>query len=104
MRDSSEIGNHGSLFSVMYEFPGVQVNRRGLAGEFVVTMLGTGGGRCLANVVVDGQRSDYDELNSLRPADIAAIEVYPHRMSVPMQFVRGDDCGVIVVWTKWAFG
>ena len=72
-------------------------------GEFVVTMPGTGGARCLANVVIDGQKSDYQELNFLRPADIAVLEVYPRRMSLPMQFVRNDDCGAIVVWTKWAF-
>jgi len=102
MRDSTQIATHGSMFSVLFEFPNVQVNRRGAAGEFVVTMPGTGAARCLANVVIDGQRSDYQELNFLRPADIAVLEVYPRRMSLPMQFVRFDDCGAIVVWTKWA--
>lgn len=102
-RDSTEIATHGSLFSVLFEFPNVQVNRRGAAGEFVVTMPGTGGTRCLANVVIDGQKSDYQELNFLRPADIAVLEVYPRRMSLPMEFIRNDDCGAIIVWTKWAF-
>lgn len=103
IRDSTQIATHGTMVSVLFEFPNVQVNRRGAAGEFVVTMPGTGAARCLANVVIDGQKSDYQELNFLRPTDIAVLEVYPRRMSLPMQFVRFDDCGAIVVWTKWAF-
>jgi Carboxypeptidase regulatory-like domain len=104
IRDSTEIANHGSLFSVMYEFPSVQVERKNAAGDFVVTMPGTGAARCLANVIIDGQMADFDQLNFLRPADIALLEVYPHRMSMPVQFVRSNDCGVIVVWTKWHLG
>jgi carboxypeptidase family protein len=104
MRDSSEIANHGTLSSVLFEFPGVQVNRRSVAGDFVVTLPGTGSNRCVANVIIDGQKSDFDQLNFLRPADIAVLEVYPRRMSLPMQFMRFDDCGAIIVWTKWALG
>ena len=102
IRDSTEVANHGTMFSVFFEFPSVQVNRRGAAGEFVVTMPGTGANRCLANVVIDGMKSDYADLNFIRPTDIAVLEVYPRRMSLPMQFVRDNDCGAIVVWTKWA--
>jgi hypothetical protein len=101
VRDSTEIANHGSMFSVLFEFPSVRVDRRNAAGDFTVTMPGTGAARCLANVLVDGQKSDFDQLSFLRPSDIAAIEVYPRRMQLPMQFMRFDDCGAIVVWTKW---
>jgi len=101
IRDSTEIANHGTLFSVLFDVPSVQAVRRGSSGEFVVTMPGTGAARCLANVIIDGQKSDYNELNYLRPPDIAVLEVYPRRMSLPMEFVQNDDCGVIVVWTKW---
>lgn len=104
MRDSTEIANHGTLSSVLFEFPSVRVERKNVFGDFVVTLPGTGASRCLANVLIDGQKSDFEELNYLRPADIAAIEVYPHRMSLPMQFMRFDDCGAIIVWTKWALG
>jgi hypothetical protein len=104
VKDSTEIANHGSLFSVLFEFPNVRVDRKNVAGDFVVTMPGTGASRCLANVIIDGQKSDFDQLNYLRPGDIAAVEVYPRRMQLPMQFMRFDDCGAIVVWTKWAFG
>ena len=104
VRDSSEIANHGSLSSVLFEFPSVRVDRKNVAGDFIVTLPGTGSARCVANVIIDGQKSDFDQLNFLRPADIAAMEVYPRRMSLPMQFMRFDDCGAIIVWTKWAFG
>ena len=102
-RDSTDLVGHGSLFSVFHAFPSMRVERTGRGTDFMIT-LASAGRRCLANVVVDGRRSDFDELNFLRPADIAALEVYPRRMSLPMRFLRNDDCGAIVVWTKWNFG
>jgi hypothetical protein len=103
-RDSTDVRNHGSLFSVFFEFPNVRTERAGRGTDFYVTLPGTGAARCLANVVIDGRRTDFDELNFLRPADVAAVEVYPRRMSLPMQWIRENDCGAIVVWTKWSLG
>jgi hypothetical protein len=100
-RDSSQVANHGSLFSVFFEFPSVTVQRTGRGSDFAIILPGTSNRKCLANVVIDGRRSDFDELNFMRPADVAAIEVYPRRMRLPMQFVRNDDCGAVIVWTKW---
>jgi hypothetical protein len=96
------VAKHGSLFSVFFEFPSVRVQRTGTGSDFRIILPGTSNRQCLANVVVDGRRSDFDELNFLRPADIAAIEVFPRRMNLPMQFVRNDDCGAVIVWTKWS--
>jgi len=104
VKDSTQIADHGNMFSVMFEFPSVRVERKSVYGDFVVTMAGTGAARCLANVIINGQKADFEQLNFLRPADIAVLEVYPRRMSLPMQFIRFDDCGAIVVWTKWALG
>jgi hypothetical protein len=105
VRDSTDIRNIGCMFSMFFEFPNSVVQRTGAGSAFVITLPGTGAARCVANVVVDGRRSDYDELLFLRPVDIAAVEFYPRRMSLPMAFVRPDnDCGAVVVWTKWAFG
>ena len=103
LRDSSQIGNRGTLAAVLFDVPSVQVSQ-GTGGAFSVTMPGTGAMRCLANVVIDGVRSQMDDLKFLRPTDIAVIEVYPRRMSLPVQFVRNDDCGAIIVWTKWGIG
>jgi hypothetical protein len=101
-RDSAEIASHGSLFSVFHEFPSIQVVRTGRGTDFVISLPGTSSRRCLANVIIDGQKSDHDALNFLRPSDVAFMEVYPRRMGLPMQFMRNDDCGAVVVWTKWA--
>lgn len=65
---------------------------------------GNGNRRCVANVIIDGIKADFQQVNFLRPSDIAAIEVYPHRFSVPDRFVQNNECGVVVVWTKWALG
>ena len=101
-RDSTAIANHGSLFSVFFEFPSVKVERTRIGSDFAVILPGTSNRQCLANVVIDGRNSDFMELNFLRPADVAVLEVYPRRMGLPMQFMRGNDCGAVVVWTKWA--
>jgi hypothetical protein len=101
-RDSTEVANHGSLFSVFFEFPNVDVRRAGATSNFVVILPGTSNRKCAANVVIDGRRGDFEELSFLRPSDIAAVEVFPRRMNLPMQFVRDNDCGAVIVWTKWA--
>ena len=103
VRDSTAVGAHGTLFSALYSFPSVEPKRTGSGTNFVILLPGMMGGKCLANLIIDGRRSDYDDLQFLRPADVAALEVYPRRMSAPMQFIRNDDCGVVVIWTKWAF-
>jgi hypothetical protein len=101
VRDSTEIGKHGTLFSVFSVIPSVRPERQSTT-EFYIS-LPTNTGRCLANLVIDGRRASYDELNFLRPADIAAVEVYPRRMTAPMEYLRDDSCGAVAVWTKRAF-
>ena len=81
---------------------GSKVVPAGRGNDFVINLAAVGMGRCLANVIIDGRKSDFAELNFLRPADVAAVEMYPRHMSLPMQFVRNDDCGAVVIWTKWA--
>jgi hypothetical protein len=103
VRDSSQIGDRGTMTAVLFDIPSVQVNQR-TGGAITVTLPGTGAARCLANVVIDGVRSDMDDLKFLRPSDIAVMEAYPRRMSLPMEFIRDNDCGAIIVWTKWGIG
>jgi hypothetical protein len=102
LRDSIEIGNRGTLSAVFSEFAGTRVESRGGSTPFLVTLPSARGGRCAANVVIDGSPADFDQLQFYRPGDLAAIEVYPHRFSVPSRFLRGNsECGAIIVWTKW---
>ena len=103
VRDSTEIAAHGTLASVFYTFPSVEVRRTGMGHDFILT-LPLGAGRCPANLLIDGRQATHDELQFYRPSDIAAVEVYPRRLSAPGQFVRDNPCGVVVLWTKWAFG
>jgi hypothetical protein len=102
-RDSTDIVTRGSMSAVFFDIPGVRVEFL-TASQFALSLPSGRGGRCLANVVIDGIRSDFEHLNFYRPPEIAAIEVYPQRFSVPERFVTSSDCGAVIVWTKWAFG
>jgi len=107
VRDSTEIMSHGTLSSAFAEFPGVQMERgQNGAGSFSLSMKASGPGRCVPNLWIDGrQERDFEFLGTLRPSEIAAVEVYPHAFSVPMRFIgRRSGCGAVVVWTKWSFG
>lgn len=107
IRDSTTIATRGTMSSVFFEFPGVQVER-GASGttSFGLSMKATGPGRCAPNLWIDGREErDFDLLNALHTDEIAALEVYPHAFSVPMRFMgRSSSCGAVVVWTKWVFG
>ena len=99
--DSTELAQRGRLSSAFEGFPSVEV--RSTRGQFTVTFPGPNGNRCVPVVFIDGRKTDLDELNMLRIGEIAAVEVYPHRMSAPAEFLSKDRCGSVVVWTRWAF-
>jgi hypothetical protein len=113
--DSTIIANRGTIASVFEGFPSVQVSRRS-PFAFIVLLPGRAGGKCVANLWIDGfQRhgfrddpaSLFEQLDILRPNDIAAIEIYPRSLGAPGEFTSlgsGEDCGSVVVWTKRAFG
>jgi hypothetical protein len=63
----------------------------------------TGLGVCQAWLYVDGVVSpNLDELSSLAPEDVAAVEVYPHVVEAPQHLLaQPDACGVIMVWTRY---
>jgi hypothetical protein len=54
---------------------------------------------------LDGiQQIDHEILGLMHPDDIAAVEVYPQRMTIPTELMRTDArCGLVAVWTKRAF-
>jgi hypothetical protein len=101
VRDSSQIANRPTLLGLMFEFPNVQAVQRRPSDPLMVTMAASGGGRCLAHIFIDGQRSDFERLSFIQPADIAVLEVYPRGATSPLQFGGGTGCGSVVVWTKW---
>ena len=60
-------------------------------------MLGRIGGReCVANVWIDGFRGDMEQLRSVRPSEVVAVEWYPRGNFVPLRYQPPtfEHCGV----------
>jgi hypothetical protein len=99
-----------SLISdVLRLVPGMRFERSGNDGaETMILMRATFGleDKCTPEIFIDnrflGYMSGEDLDMSVRPNDVAGIEVYPSSMA-PAEFNRGmasSHCGVIVIWTK----
>jgi hypothetical protein len=57
--------------------------------------------RCVPNMYVDGLLQRMNDFNFLSAGQVAAIEVYPRRLGVPVEFMNmHNDCGSIVIWTR----
>jgi hypothetical protein len=100
--DSTDLAQRASLSSAFEGLPSLEVRSR--SGQLSLTLPGSGGGRCVPVVFIDGRKADLDQLNMLRIGELAAVELYPRRMSAPAAFLTNDLCGSIVVWTRWVFG
>lgn len=106
--DSTAMASRGTMAAAFYGVPGVTVERAqgtSNARRFRLYLPSTGTGPCLATLYFDGVfQQDQAVLEELFPADIAAIEVYQQRLTVPTEFMNRDvKCGVVAVWTKRAF-
>jgi hypothetical protein len=108
-RDSSEFGKLETMAGAFDAMNGVTVTR-GPGSRFNLA-LGHGNQGCRANIFVDRMLMDGFDLSLLRPAEIAAIEVYLPNFT-PVEFMQprarrivgeGPGCGAVVVWTKRAF-
>jgi hypothetical protein len=65
--------------------------------------LGSSGARtCVMSLFLDGMRLPADELDLIRPDELAGVEVYKHSSDVPMefQFGIGRGCGAVVMWRR----
>ncbi|MDQ8159663.1 MAG: carboxypeptidase-like regulatory domain-containing protein [Gemmatimonadota bacterium] len=104
--DSTTIGSRATLSAVFAGFAGVTVQAASANGRrFNIYLPSTGSGPCLAMLQVDGiQQIDHEILGLMHPDDIAAVEVYPQRTTIPTDLMRTDArCGLVAVWTKRAF-
>jgi hypothetical protein len=100
------IAKRATVSAALQSVPGLTVeNMTNNGRRFNLYLPSTGTGPCLANLVLDGvQQSDTEVFNTLSPSDLAAIEVYQQRTTVPTEFQRAQQtCGTVVVWTKRAF-
>jgi hypothetical protein len=98
-----EVKRHPSIRTLFQAIPSATVTGRS-EREFSVLLPAFGSlrrGNCVANVYVDGVRSDFEEVGSLSIDDVAAVEVYIRAAEVPPQFVNvSNSCGVILLWLK----
>ena len=103
--DSLQFKNRADTRSIFQGAPGLQIdadNSRSLS-EFKIYMPYTMG-HCLANIYLDGFRSDAQMLSGLPKQQIAAVEVYMRPGEVPGKYLPFDSiCGTVLVWTKQAF-
>lgn len=92
------------LRRAFYMMPGFQVVP-GRFGSSFTLLSGRGvdltGSPCQPAVVVDGRRSDIQELASILPQNVEAIEAYPGAAGAPPEYTFGQSvCGLVLVWTK----
>jgi len=105
--DSAQIARSTSMIGLFSEVPGVYVSggRDAEATLFFKNpnSLG-GGGQYLANIFIDGIKSDTAMLHLVRKDDLAAVEVYQRAAFVPARYLPSlTTCGSLLVWTKRAF-
>jgi Carboxypeptidase regulatory-like domain len=100
-RTEEELAGAGTVRAVLGSLPTVRFGRGPAVTDFVV-LLPSPVGHCVATLYIDGFRSDYEQLASYHPRDLAGVEVHPRAITAPTQFqpVSGD-CGVVLVWTKY---
>ncbi len=90
------------LSSLVQEMQGVYVDNR--RGGGTVRMRAPGGGQgmsyCTPSLYIDGVRQLDADFNAFGSDRIAAIEVYPREAGRPSEFMDGNACGSIIVWTR----
>lgn len=106
MFDSAYVGQQSSMANVFQSVPNVKVKRVGLT-DFTLLVPDRHNGSCVPDLLVDGVAiNDFGQLAAIAPSRVVAVEIYPSAMQIPPQFQRGGiryECGMVVVWTKWAF-
>jgi len=100
IEDSTFIDKVGTLGSVMRSFPAIIPGGQGLEPPIYFRKAVGPGGMCEANYFVDRFRVDKDAFYLVRPTEVAWIETYPRRLTVPPEFMGGRECGVVALFTK----
>ena len=110
-RDSTQLDKYLSLDGAFATMASVRTERIfGNAGLSVVI----GGSRargihqtagCVALIFIDGMRTDFNQLNAMRPQDLAAVEVYrlnemPMDLATRFGFNPFNRPCAVVAWTK----
>ncbi|MEO7083540.1 MAG: carboxypeptidase-like regulatory domain-containing protein [Gemmatimonadaceae bacterium] len=102
--DSIQIAQFPKLYDALKMAP--STNAQYLGGVLHITMPRIRGGTCEPAVRIDGQIAGLGHLLDLQPEEVAAFEVYARPLFVPSLYLTGENvpaCGMILVWTKYAF-
>jgi hypothetical protein len=108
-KDSMEIVRHTSIRSIFQGIPSLVITGRDQTAFALFTpgksiSMDNPAGGCPANVYIDGKPSDTSVLITLSKEQIAAIEVYIRQEFAPAKYLLlGNNCGVVLVWTKLEF-
>ncbi len=104
-----KIRQQRTVSGMLQMVPGVRLAAGGMgdSNQWVALMRSmafTGRTECIARVFMEGRETDYNEIESLAPDQIGAIEIFPRPGMAPL-FTRGrsimnrdDTCGVLVFW------
>jgi hypothetical protein len=106
MMDSTVVGPKLSMLNVFNGLPNVSVKRFS-NGDFNVQVPDGHGMQCTPELRVDGVPvNEFSQLLSLSTNRVVSVEVYAHAFDVPSEYMRTGiqyPCGLVAVWTKWAF-
>jgi len=84
--------------------PRIEVESYRFADEPVEVRIGYGATACIPMYYLDGTEAKYFTLDEVRPIEVEELEIYRGPSEIPTQFKKmGNNCGVIVVWTRGSF-
>jgi hypothetical protein len=90
------------LGGLLQGIPGLSVDNR--RGDTSIRMRATGKSGsvawCTPSLYIDGTRDVAADFGALDSDGIAAVEVYPRETGRPFEFMDGNACGSIAVWTR----
>lgn len=102
--DSTAIAKYSNFVNVFNDIAGIRMSRR--PGHVDFTLTSDKGRPCSPTILLDGIDATGNNLSDLLPDEVAGVEVYAHQLSVPTELLppgRPNECGMVVVWTKYAF-
>ena len=100
-----QIKDMATFETLLQNVSGLRVVANESGGPWVALMR-RGVGECVARPFVDGREVDYDIVSTIKPKDIAALEVFVHGALAPVFtsvrsiYGRDETCGVILIWEK----
>jgi hypothetical protein len=102
--DSLAVERYPAFINVFNDIPGIRMMRR--PNGVSLTTTNDKGRACSPTVLLDGIEVSGNTLADLLSNEVGGVEVYARPLSVPAELLppgRPLDCGMVAVWTKYAF-